>query len=69
MRYDLLGLNLRDAEEILAREGKKYTVVCYVSYKPYRDADSVRVLRVREQDGTYELLTGEFITNIKTSQG
>lgn len=69
LRSDLLGLDLREAEEILALEGKAYTVVRYVSYKPYQGTDSVRVLRVRERDGDYELLTGEFITNVKTSQG
>lgn len=69
LRSDLLGLDLREAEEILAREGKDYTVVRYVSYKPYQDMDSVRILRVREHDEKYELLTGEFITNVKTSQG
>ena len=69
MRSDLLGRELQQAEEILAREGKQYTVVRYVSYKPYRDADSARVLRVREEDGKYELLPGDFITSVKTSQG
>lgn len=69
MRYDLLGLSLEEAEALLKREGQKYVVKRYVSYKPYENSDSRRVLRIREEDGVYELLAGEFITNVQTPQG
>jgi len=69
LRSDLLGLSLEEAETLLKQEGRRYMIKRCVSYKPYECPDSLRVLRVREEDGVYELLTGEFITNAKTSQG
>lgn len=69
MRYDLLGLNLEEAEALLKQEGQKYVIKRYVSYKPYENPDSRRVLRIREEAGVYELLAGEFITNVQMPQG
>lgn len=69
LKSELLGLSLEEAEKQLLQEGDEYVVKHYVSYRPYEYPDSCRVLRVKKVDGMYELLVGEFITNVKTSQG
>ena len=69
MKYDFLGVELKEAERILKRDKQPYSIVGYVSYRPYTDADSIRVLRMRFRNGIYELVVGEFITNVRTSQG
>lgn len=69
MKYDFLGVELKEAERILKRDKQPYSIVRYVSYRPYTDADSTRVLRMRFRNGIYELVVGEFITNVRTSQG
>ncbi len=60
----LLGLPLDQVSKMLEREAIPYRVVYYRSYKPYENADSVRVIRARELDGVYELVVGEFKTGI-----
>ncbi|BDF58504.1 hypothetical protein CE91St36_13210 [Christensenellaceae bacterium] len=66
----LLGLPLDQVSKMLDGEGIPFQVVYYRSYKPYENADSVRVLRVRKLENTYELVVGEFKTEIdERSQG
>ncbi|MEA4853547.1 MAG: hypothetical protein VB082_04630 [Christensenella sp.] len=66
----LLGLPLDQVSKMLHKEDIPYRVVYYRSYKPYEHPDSCRVLRAREQDGAYELVVGEFKTEIdEESQG
>ncbi|MEA5002067.1 MAG: hypothetical protein VB081_00995 [Christensenella sp.] len=66
----LLGMPLDQVSKMLEKEAIPYKVVCYRSYKPYEDADCARVIRVRETDGVYELVVGEFKTEIdERSQG
>ncbi|MEG2882347.1 MAG: hypothetical protein RR873_05405, partial [Christensenella sp.] len=52
-------------EVLLKHDEKTYIVKRCLSYKPYKTADSCRVLRVREKNDIYELTVGEFITNVK----
>ena len=66
----LLGLPLDQVSKILEKDGIPFQVVCYRSYKPYENTDSVRVLRVRKLNDAYELVVGEFKTEIdERSQG
>ena len=67
----LLGRELAEAKRILEEHGLQYTVQTYHSAKPYGDADSARVVRVREAAGRQELTVCEFKTELKNeaSQG
>lgn len=65
LKYNLLGICLEEAEALLEHDEKTYIVKRCLSYKPYKTADSCRVLRVREKNDIYELTVGEFITNVK----
>ncbi len=60
----LLGMPLDQVSKMLEEEAIPYKVIYYRSYKPYENADSVRVICVREMDGVYELIVGEFKTEI-----
>ncbi|MDL2237244.1 hypothetical protein LJC56_05380 [Christensenellaceae bacterium OttesenSCG-928-K19] len=65
MTADLLGLPVEVAESMLAKAGTEYTVTGYRSKKPYEDADSRRVVRVKRNDaGIYELTVCEFKTKL-----
>lgn len=62
----LLGLPLAEAEQKLREAGTKWNVVWYRSRKPYENADAARVVRaVAREDGAYELVVCEFVTNIQ----
>ena len=66
----LVGLPLDQVSRMLEKENIPYKIVRYRSYKPYDDADSCRVLRALPREDGYELIVGEFKTEIdERSQG
>lgn len=65
MIAELLGLSLEEATQLLDQSNKNYKVVEYTSKKPYTNADSMRVVRARQEaDGEFELIVCSFKTDV-----
>lgn len=60
----MLGAELAELIKLLKADKKRYTIKRYESARPYEDADSERVIRIRWVDDECELLVSRFKTKI-----
>lgn len=67
----LLGMTLDNACEILKKAGFEYELIHYISIKPYKDADTERVVRVKRlNEKKYQIVYCNFKSYPSTySQG
>lgn len=64
MTVSLLGIELKEAENLLDVLNFKYSVEYYYAPKPLEKTDSLRVVRQKEKDGRVFLLVSAFRTKI-----
>ena len=60
----LLGLPLEEAKAILKEEGIAAEIINYVSLRGVQNANDVRVVRARIEQGSAQVVVSEFLTEI-----